>query len=92
MELTFNFKGNLYYVKDYSYIHMPIPMTMTIPMCQYQDFEVALSMDFVSFVWKTVWFSILFNAYQAFWRDFQSQQDKPCLTFTYSKAAIKTLE
>ena len=28
-----------------------------------------------------VWFSIFFNAYQAFWCGFQSQQDKPYLAF-----------
>ena len=76
-------------------------MPMPIPICQYRDFEVVISLDFVSFVWKEgvssrdgkfVWFSIFFNAYQAFWRDFQSQQDKPYLTFTCSKATVKTLE
>ena len=41
---------------------------------------------------KLVWFSTLFNAYQAFRRDFQLQQDRLYLAFTCSKATIKTLE
>ena len=101
MELTFNFKGDLYCVKDYSCIHMPTPMPMPIPICQYRDFEVAvfwiLSVQYgkegvSSRDGKFVWFSIFFNAYQAFWRDFQSEQDKPYLSFICSKATIKTLE
>ena len=39
---------------------------------------------------KFVWFSIFFNSYQAFWQDFQSQQDKSYLAFTCPKATIKT--
>ena len=75
-------------------------MLMPIPICPYRDFQMAVSLNFVRFVWKGinskdekfVWFSVLFNAYQAFWRDFQLQQDKPYLAFTCSKATIKTLE
>ena len=33
-----------------------------------------------------------FNAYHAFQRDFQLQQDKPYLVFTCSKSKIKALE
>ena len=80
---------------------MLIPMPMPISICLYRHLQVAVSLDFVSFVWKKrvssrdekfVRFSILFDAYQAFWRDFQSQRDKPYLPFTCSKATIKTLE
>ena len=78
IELPFNFKSDLYCVKDYSYIDMPIPMSMPILICiprfpsgrfpgfcqfRMEKKELALDMKY-------------FNAYQAFWRDFQSQQDK----------------
>ena len=43
-----NFKGDLYCVKDYNYIYMPILMPM--PICPYRDFQMAVSLDFVSFV------------------------------------------
>ena len=39
-------------VKDYSYIHMPILMAMPMPVCPYRDFQMVVSLDFVSFVWK----------------------------------------
>ena len=44
------FEGDLYCVKYYSYIHMPI--LMPIPICPYQDFQVTISLNFVSFVCK----------------------------------------
>ena len=80
---------------------MPISMPMPMSICPYQNFQMAVSLDFVSFVWKIrvssrdekfVWFSILFNVYQAFWRDYQLEQDKPYLALTCSKATMKTSE
>ena len=50
IELTFNFKDDLYCLKDSSYIHMPIPMPIPLPMSQYRDFQVSVSLDFVSFI------------------------------------------
>ena len=49
-----SFQGDLYCVKNYHYIHMPIrmPMVMPMPICPYWDFQMAVSLDFVSFIWK----------------------------------------
>ena len=78
---------------------MPIPILMQV--CGCRDFQMTVYLGFFSFVWKEgaccrdeniVWFFILFNAYQAFWRDFQLQKDKRYLEFTCSKLTIKTVE
>ena len=80
---------------------MPISMPMPMSICPYQNFQMAVSLDFVGFVWKIrvssrdekfVWFSILFNVYQAFWRDYQLEQEKPYLALTCSNATMKTSE
>ena len=83
---------------------MPMPIPMPMPICSYRNFQMAVSKFRNPWILsvsygkdgvssrdeKFVWFSILFNAYQAFWQDFQFQQDKPYLAFACSKAAIKT--
>ena len=77
---------------------MPIRVPIPLLRCPCWDFQIA--------IWSVlygkdgvycrdeniVWFSILLDAHQAFWRDIQLQQVKPYLIFIDSKPTIITLE
>ena len=72
---------------------MPIPLLR----CPCWDFQIVIrsvsyGKDGVCCRDENVWFSILLDAHQAFWRDIQLQQVKPYLTFIGSKPTIITLE
>ena len=45
-------------INDYSYIRMTIPMPMLIPRSPYRDLQMAVSLDFVSFIWKKKEFAV----------------------------------
>ena len=64
------------------------------PLYSSQYCSYILSALFMS-TWSSSWISIVFNAYQALWHDYQVNQittEQTYLAFTCSKPTIKTLE